>query len=87
VHEYTAALRISGERLDITAITELLGLQPTHVVQVGEAQQGGPAKKAVWSFEIFPTGLSGWNSLENALVSLLRVLDPTFSHSATSTRF
>ncbi len=49
MHEYTAALRVSGERLDIPSVTQALGLQPTHVVRVGEPQHGGPAKKAVWS--------------------------------------
>ncbi len=73
MHEYTAALRVSGERLDVAAVTEALGIQPTHIVRVGEVQQGGPAKKSLWSFEAVPAGGGEWKSLEDALASLLSV--------------
>lgn len=71
MHEYTAALRVSGERLDIPNVTQALGLQPTHVVLVGEPQHRGPAKKSVWSFEVFPRAGGEWESLEDALASLM----------------
>ena len=31
-------------------------------------QQGGPAKKSLWSFEAFPEGGGDWKSLEDAVV-------------------
>ena len=73
MHKYTVALRISGETLDAPALTQALGIEPTHAVRVGEARLRGLAQKPLWSFEVFPTGSGEWDSLEDGLQALLRV--------------
>jgi hypothetical protein len=71
MHEYTAAFRVAGGQLIIEDVTRTLQIQPTHVIHLGQKQQGGPAKKAVWSFEqVSPTG-GQWHSLEDALLTLV----------------
>ena len=74
MHEYTAPFRVSGEQLVIAEVTRTLQIQPTHVVQLGESQQGGPAKKAMWSFERVPPSGGLWHSLEDALTTLVSEL-------------
>ena len=77
MHTYTAALRLAGERLNIQQINQLLGLEPTRTVNVGEPQQGGPSTQAVWLFEA-SSGDGGreWHSLEDALSELLTRIWP-----------
>lgn len=79
MHEYTVELRICGKKLDPAAVTADLGLQPTQVRRMGEER--GKAKKweeAVWSYDGFKQGGNekSWDSLDEALVFMLRELQP-----------
>ena len=76
MHTYTVAFRAAGERLNIKQVSELLGLTPTHIINVGDAQSRGPSAKAVWSFEVFSRSGGEWHILEDALVELLSIFEP-----------
>jgi hypothetical protein len=76
LHEYTVALRISGERLDIDALTRQLRVQPTQIVKVGDVRRGSPSKKAIWSHEVFSQAGTSWTSLEDGLMALIAVFEP-----------
>ena len=45
-------------------------------MNVGDKQQGGPANKAMWSYERFPPQAEAWYSLEDALTALISDLQP-----------
>lgn len=78
MHEYTVELRICGRELDPEAVTADLALHPTQVRRLGEER--GKSKKweeTVWSYDGFKheKGKS-WDSLDEALVFMLRKLWP-----------
>ena len=75
MHEYTVELRIFGQELDPSAITEELGLGPSTVRHVGDALGSKRSKFAIWGYngsddESPPT----WQSLEEGLAFVLSKL-------------
>jgi hypothetical protein len=76
MHEYTVALRISGPTLDTARITRELGMAPTLTRQVGERRDSKTVwEKAMWALDVYPDdGGNQWQSLEDGLAALFRVL-------------
>lgn len=79
MHEYTVEFRIHGKDLQVSSVTEALGLAPSLVRKVGE-QRGETTKweEAMWSYNGFPEahGSRPWKSLEEGLSFVLENLWP-----------
>ena len=77
MHEYTVELRISAEHLDVSRITEDLGLTPTQVRRKGQRRSVDKVwSEDLWAFEVFPDAKKSWASLNDGLNSLLGVVLP-----------
>ena len=79
MHEYTVEFRIHGKDLQVSSVTQSLGLRPSHVRNVGE-RRGESTKweDAMWSYNGFPSsaGSRPWKSLEEGLSFVLEKLWP-----------
>jgi hypothetical protein len=74
---YTVSLRIESPDLDVTQVTNELGIQPTQTRRKGDRRSESTVwKNGLWEFEVFQHDRSEWESLEAGLIELLRVLTP-----------
>jgi Domain of unknown function (DUF4279) len=80
MHSYSVEFRIlsESEDLDIKAISENLGMTATNTRQRGEAKSASRVfAESMWGYSVYPEhGLKDWDSLEEALESLLAILMP-----------
>jgi hypothetical protein len=78
MHEYTVELRISGAELVPATVTQVLGVQPCSVFEVGERKAEGKVwNQALWGYNGFPSDTPNyWPSLEDGLTFLLDRLEP-----------
>jgi hypothetical protein len=73
MHEYSVALRISGEDLDPAEVTARLGLSPTEARISGQPRPGNKSvwDESMWEYEVWPDKKTAWSSLEEGLLTLL----------------
>jgi hypothetical protein len=80
VHKYTVGLAISGDDLDETQISSILGLRASVFFKKGEPLSPWTKTKhstSTWSFHFDPAeGKPEWQSLEEGLVCMLKRLLP-----------
>jgi len=79
MHEYTVEFRIQGSDLDVSSVTETLGLRPSLTRNVGERRsETSKWEEAMWSYNGFPesAGSRPWKSLEEGLSFVLERLWP-----------
>jgi hypothetical protein len=79
MHEYTIEFRISGNDLNVSAVTERLELEPSLVRNVGERRSETTKwEEALRSYNGFPAsvGSKSWKSLEEGLTFVLEKLWP-----------
>lgn len=79
MHEYTVEFRIHGTDLDVSSVTEKLGLEPCLTRQVGEIRGGTTRwEDAMWSYNGFPesSDSKSWSTLEEGLSFVLEKLWP-----------
>jgi Domain of unknown function (DUF4279) len=77
--EFTVEFRIHGRDLDVSSVTEALGLEPSLVRHVGERRNGTTKwEEAMWSYNGFAESAGGvtWPSLEDGLRFVLEKLWP-----------
>jgi hypothetical protein len=80
MHEYTVELRIHGSDLDVSSVTERLGLAPSLIRNVGDRRNGTTQwEEAMWSYNGAPESplSTTWSSLEEGLSSILQKLWPS----------
>jgi hypothetical protein len=93
MHSYTVSLRIESARLDVSRVTEELGIAPTQTRTAGQYRSPTSVfEEALWEFDVVPeehdVALENrpdwpqWESLEAAFKKLLSV----FSNHATVLR-
>lgn len=77
MHEYTVEFRISGAELVPATITQVLGLEPSLVRQVGEPRSKQKDwDQALWAYNGFSAGTpKSWASLEDGLTFVLDRLE------------
>ena len=79
MHEYTVEFRIHGRDLNVSSVTDTLGLEPSLVRNVGERRsETSTWQEAMWSYNGFPesAGSRTWESLEEGLSFVLDKLWP-----------
>ena len=79
MQEYTVEFRIHGSDLDVSSVTDALGLEPCLVRHVGERRSETERwQEGLWSYNGFPAsaGSKSWRSLEEGLSFLLDKLWP-----------
>lgn len=79
MQEYTVEFRIHGTDLDVSSVTDTLGLEPSLIRRVGERRDKTTQwEEAMWSYNGFPESASGtpWSSLEEGLSFVLEKLWP-----------
>lgn len=79
MHEYTVELRIYGRNLNITSVTEQLGLEPSLLRHIGDRRsETSHWEEAMWAYNGFPESADAatWPSLEEGLSSVLAKLWP-----------
>ena len=79
VYEYTVEFRIHGVDLDVSAVTDNLGLEPSLIKRLVERRSETEQwVEAMWAFNGFPeaAGIKNWTSLEEGLNFVLEKLWP-----------
>jgi hypothetical protein len=82
MHKYTVELRIYGKDLDISSVTEDLGLGPSTTQVAGtRLGQSKPFQESMWGFDGHPETFTddksrNWKSLGDGLTFLLERLRP-----------
>lgn len=80
MHSYSVEFRILSESadLDLNAITENLGITATNTRKRGEAKSASRVfTESMWGYSVYPKDShQDWDSLEDALESLLSILMP-----------
>ncbi len=80
MHSYSVEFRILSESadLDLEAITENLGIKATNTRKRGEAKSASRVfSESMWGYSVYPkNSRNDWDSLEDALESLLSILMP-----------
>lgn len=79
MHEYTVEFRIHGTDLDVSSVTDTLGLEPSLTRRIGERRDKTTQwEEAMWSYNGFPESAGGtpWSSLEEGLSFVLEKLCP-----------
>ena len=93
MHSYTVSLRIESPTLDVSSVTEDLGVAPTQTRAAGQYRSPTSVfEKALWEFDMVPEELDvalenrpqwpQWESLEAAFKKLLGI----FSNHASILR-
>lgn len=81
--EYTVEFRIHGKDLDVSSVTNTLGLEPCLIRRVGERRDKNTQwDEAMWSFNGLPESAASrsWDSLEEGLSFVLEKLWPLKSN-------
>jgi hypothetical protein len=84
MHSYTVSLRIESSTLDVSRVTEDLGIAPTQTRAAGQYRSPTSVfEKALWEFDLVPEELDvafenrpawpQWESLEAAFKKLLSI--------------
>lgn len=73
MHEYTVELRIYGKELDVSKVTEYVGLQPSSLRRAGEAAGSRQMEYSLWGYDGREDDANPktWDSLEDGLLFLL----------------
>lgn len=77
MHEYTVEFRIYGTNLDVSSVTDKLGIEPSLVRLVGDRRDKSTRwEEAMWAYNGFPASDDGksWGSLEEGLGFILERL-------------
>ena len=75
LHQYSVALRITGDDLDPRAVTELLKVEPAQSWKKGEDPRPR-SKTAGWEYRLEPVDARFWKSMEDGLNAVLDKLEP-----------
>lgn len=73
-HQYSVALRIMGDDLDPTTVTERLEVEPAQTWKKGEDARPR-SKTAGWEYRLEPNDARFWNSLEDGMGAVLDRLE------------
>ena len=101
MHSYTVSLRIESPTLDVSSVTEDLGVAPTQTRAAGQYRSPTSVfEKALWEFDMVPEELDvalenrpqwpQWESLEAAFKKLLGIFSnhaSIFGSMASITKF